>query len=439
MLISTFLKKSLMKKSFWILVMAGLPGFAAFSQTKTDSLQLSIGQADSMFLQKNLLLLAQKYNVDAQKALIIQAKLYPNPNIAVESGLYNTVSKKFFARGATETGGEVSSQLSQLVILAGKRNKQVKIAEAGAKLSEEQFFDLLRTLKYTLRTDFFNIYYLRESAKVYDKEISSLQVVVAAFEQQKDKGYIAEKEVVRVKAQLYSLQSEYTDLINQVNDTESELKLILQTAPGQYVIPEINNSMIAGLNPLQYPYASLLDSAYQNRTDLRIAKATTYIGQLNYNYQKSLAVPDITLSLGYDKQGSYIHNFNSVGFSIDIPIFNRNQGNIKSAKYTIESNKAAQKSVEATVEENVYRSLQKAIDADKLFRKIDPSFSGDFDRLAHEVLANYQKRNLSLLEFLDFYDAYKQNILQLNSIQFNRVNAFEDLNFYTGTNFFNYQ
>ncbi len=428
-----------MKKSFWILVMAGLPGFAAFSQTKTDSLQLSIGQADSMFLQKNLLLLAQKYNVDAQKALIIQAKLYPNPNIAVESGLYNTVSKKFFARGATETGGEVSSQLSQLVILAGKRNKQVKIAEAGAKLSEEQFFDLLRTLKYTLRTDFFNIYYLRESAKVYDKEISSLQVVVAAFEQQKDKGYIAEKEVVRVKAQLYSLQSEYTDLINQVNDTESELKLILQTAPGQYVIPEINNSMIAGLNPLQYPYASLLDSAYQNRTDLRIAKATTYIGQLNYNYQKSLAVPDITLSLGYDKQGSYIHNFNSVGFSIDIPIFNRNQGNIKSAKYTIESNKAAQKSVEATVEENVYRSLQKAIDADKLFRKIDPSFSGDFDRLAHEVLANYQKRNLSLLEFLDFYDAYKQNILQLNSIQFNRVNAFEDLNFYTGTNFFNYQ
>lgn len=428
-----------MKKSFWILLMAGLPGFTAFSQTKADSLQLSIGQADSMFLQKNLLLLAQKYNVDAQKALIIQARLYPNPNIAVESGLYNTVSKKFFARGTTETGGEVATQLSQLIILAGKRNKQVKIAEAGAKLSEEQFFDLLRTLKYTLRTDFFNIYYFRESAKVYDKEISSLQVVVAAFEQQKDKGYIAEKEVVRVKAQLYSLQSEYTDLINQINDTESELKLILQTAPGQYVIPEVNSSTIVSLNPLQYPYASLLDSAYQNRTDLRIAKATTYIGQLNYNYQKSLAVPDITLSLGYDKQGSYIHNFNSVGFSIDIPIFNRNQGNIKSAKYMIESNKAAQKSVEATVEENVYRSLQKAIDADKLFRKIDPSFSGDFDRLAHEVLVNYQKRNLSLLEFLDFYDAYKQNILQLNSIQFNRVNAFEDLNFYTGTNFFNYQ
>ncbi|HZE84032.1 MAG TPA: TolC family protein, partial [Puia sp.] len=61
----------------------------------------------------------------------------------------------------------------------------------------------------------------------------------------------------------------------------------------------------------------------------------------------------------------------------------------------------------------------------------------DFERLMHEVLINYQKRNLSLLDFLDFYDSYKQNILQSNSIRYNRVSAFEDINYYTGTNFFN--
>jgi len=61
----------------------------------------------------------------------------------------------------------------------------------------------------------------------------------------------------------------------------------------------------------------------------------------------------------------------------------------------------------------------------------------DFNRLLHEVLINYQKRNLTLLDFLDFYDSYKQNILQANAVQYNRVSAFEDLNFYTGTGFFN--
>ena len=150
-----------------------------------------------------------------------------------------------------------------------------------------------------------------------------------------------------------------------------------------------------------------------------------------------MAIPDVTLSFGYDQQGSYINHFNSLGFSIDIPIFNRNQGNIKSAKANITNNETLQKSIEATVEENIYRSLQKAIDADKLYKKIETPFAADFSRLTREVLLNYQKRNLSLLEFLDFYDAYKQNVLQLNYILYNRVQTLEDINFYTGTNLFN--
>ena len=89
------------------------------------------------------------------------------------------------------------------------------------------------------------------------------------------------------------------------------------------------------------------------------------------------------------------------------------------------------------MEEQVYRALQKAYDNHKLFLNIDPKFTSDFDRLLNEVLINYQKRNLGLLDFLDFYDSYKQNVLQVNYIQFNHVSAFKDLNFYTGTNFFN--
>jgi len=103
----------------------------------------------------------------------------------------------------------------------------------------------------------------------------------------------------------------------------------------------------------------------------------------------------------------------------------------------IDYSNASQKSTQATVDQNVAHALQKAFIQDKLFKNIDPKFSGDFDRLMHEVVLNYQRRNISILDFLDFYDSYKQNELQSNSIKFNRVSAFEDINFYTGTNFFN--
>jgi outer membrane protein, heavy metal efflux system len=417
-----------------LLIIVWIGHLSAKTQVVSDTVHVSLDSAERLFLRQNFSLLAQKYNVDAQKALIIQAKLWPNPNFAISHGLYSGTLNQWFPTGPND---ETTVDLSQLILLAGKRNKQIKLAQANVKLAEYQFYDLMRTLKYTLRTDFFNIYFLEHSAQVYSEEINSLAQVVKAFDEQQGKGYIAETEVVRIKAQLYSLKSEYNDLINQINDAESELKLVLQVKASAYVDPQADSNSLTRLDPSKYSLTSLLDSAYQNRTDLQIARANTDINKLNYAYQKALATPDLTVSLGYDEQGSFLNNYFGIGAAIDLPLLNRNQGNIKSAKSMIDFSSASQKSTEATVEGNVYRSLQKAFDNDKMFKSIDPKFASDFDRLQQAVLSNYQKRNISILEFLDFYDAYKQNILQLDAIQFNRVSAFEDLNYYTGTNFFN--
>jgi cobalt-zinc-cadmium efflux system outer membrane protein len=402
-----------------------------------DTIRLTLLEAEKQFIDSNYLVLAAHYNVDAQKAQIIQAKLLPNPNLSYTRGPLiplhddqsNIVNSNFL------NNAENAATLSQLIQVAGKRNKQIKIAEANTQLAELQLFDLIRTLKYTLRTDFYNIYYLQQSAHVYNKEIQSLQQVVSAFNQQQGKGYISEKEVVRVKALLYNLQSEYNDLINQINDTESELRTILRIKKN-YIVPLTDEDKLNKLTPTKFSLSILIDTAYANRTDLLIAKKNTEINKLNYNLQKAISKPDITAYASYDKQGSYAQHFNAIGISMDLPFFNRNQGNIKTAKSLIDASTAATKATEATVEEQIFRALQKAIDNQKLYEQIDSRFIADFDRLQKEVFANYQKRNIGLLDFLDFYDSYKQNVLQLNNIQFNRISAFEDLNFYTGTNIY---
>ncbi|HXB07567.1 MAG TPA: TolC family protein [Puia sp.] len=427
------------KKWLYLFFGLSLTGACTSAQPPMDTVHLSLQSAEKIFLDSNLQLLAQRYNIDANRALVIQARLWPNPNLSYSRGpvipLYDPNSQ--YPHSNFFHNSENSAALSQLILLAGKRNKQIKLAQANVTLAEYQFFDLLRTLKYTLRTDFYNIYYLQRSARVYDAEIRALQQIVEAFAQQQGKGYIAEKEVVRIRAQLYSFQSEYNDLINQINDTESELRLVLQVKPTVYIDPVPDSATTNGLDPSRYALTTLLDSAAHNRTDLEIARQNTTINKLNYNYQRALAVPDLTVDASWDRQGSYATNFNAIGVAMDLPFFNRNQGNIKSAKAQIANTAAVEKSTQATVEENVTRSLQKAFAQQKLYQSIDPKFTGDFQRLMNEVLINYQKRNLSILEFLDFYDSYKQTVLQVNSIQYNRIQAFEDLNYYTGTNFFN--
>jgi cobalt-zinc-cadmium efflux system outer membrane protein len=78
-----------------------------------------------------------------------------------------------------------------------------------------------------------------------------------------------------------------------------------------------------------------------------------------------------------------------------------------------------------------------ALNQEKVYDGFDPKFKQDFTHLIKEVYTNYMKRNISLLEFLDYYDTYKTNTLLLNGLLLSRISSLEQLNYVTGTAFFN--
>lgn len=416
-----------------LLCIAWLPAIG--QKFNSDTLKLTLPELEKTFLEKNLQLIAQKYNVDATKALILQAKLYSNPNINVSNVLYNTETHQWLPTG--KVTGEEAAQLTQLIILSRKVNKQVKIAETNYKIAEHTFYSVLLSLRYALRTSYLDLYHLEKTAEVYDEEINTLKTINNAYKEQEGKGYIAEADVVRIQAQLYALQNEYQVLVDSINDQQSQVRLLLRATPTTYLKPLEDTTSINAGNPLAYSLSQLLDSANKNRTDLLLAEDNLVLSQQNYSYEKAMSVPDLSVSAGYDKNGSYIPNYNYIGLGIDIPIFNRNQGNIKNAYILQDYNKTQVEITKRNVEEQVTRGLQKAVDADKLYRGMDPGFASHFDKLAKAMADNYMKRDVKLLDFLTFYDSYKQNIVQLNTIMFNRESALESLNFLTGTNLYN--
>ncbi|MGF7231460.1 TolC family protein [Arachidicoccus sp.] len=406
-------------------------GKAQINSTQSDTLFLNIDSCESMFLKNNLQLIASRYNVSAQKAFEIQAKLFPNPSLQFNQSFYNPETKSILPFGEN---GESSAQLSQLIQLAGKRNKQIKLAQANVQLSQLQFIELLKTLRYSLNTDFYAIFYLSNSAKVYSAEINSLRHLVSAFTIQLQQGNVSEKEEIRVKAQLFSLESEYNDLCLQIKDVETELSLLLQTK--EVIAPRLNQRTIDNLSLQQYPVETLVDSALINHPDIQIAKLNTQISRLNYRYQRSLAVPDLTFSFGYDQQGGYVKNLTTLGVGIDLPFFNRNQGNIKASQMQIKMSEVTEQTQESTIQSAIRNAYQKAQSYNNLYLARDKQFDQDFQTIQQATLKNYENKNISLLDFLDFYNAYKQNVIQLNTLQLDRVNAFEAINFYTGCSFF---
>ncbi|MBS1532830.1 MAG: TolC family protein [Bacteroidetes bacterium] len=409
-------------------------GISVHAQSpQADTLKLTLKQAEDQFVKNNLQLIAQRYNIDNANAAVITAKLFPNPDFSFNNGIA--------AENANQGPAykEQSFALSQLFTTAGKRNKSIQLAKIGVEQAKYQFFDLLRTLKFTLHSDFYAIYFQQQSAKVYDEEITSLGKTLAVFKEQFQKGNIAEKEVLRIQSQLYSLRTEYNSVLSGIDTTESELKMLIKAPVSAYVDPQVNFDESNRQQVSAIPYQRLLDSAYVNRYDLRYSKAAVDYNSMNLQLQKAVAVPDFSLSLNYDKLGAYGNNFLGAGVEFNLPFFNRNQGNIKQARIAIDQSNVQLQNQQNQVESDVATGYKTALRLEQLYNSFDPKFKDDFTHLIQEVYINYEKRNLSMLEFLDFYDSYKTNTLQMNSLQLNRVLSLEQLNYVTGTPFFNQQ
>jgi cobalt-zinc-cadmium efflux system outer membrane protein len=428
--------QKLVGTSLFLQIIFVVAGFSAYAQAPiSDTLKLTIKQAEDLFLKNNLQLIAQHYNIGIAEAQVITAKLFPNPDFNMTTGLYDQNTHRFFDYSGGQD--EYSGGISQLFTTAGKRNKNIQLAVIGVEQAKYQFFDLLRTLKASLRNDFFTIYFQQQSAKVYDTEITTLQKILKAYKEQNAKGNIAEKDVLGIQSQLYSLQAELAGLIVGIDASISQLQLLIRAKPGTYIQTEYDYQLDGKEVLAAVPYQKLLDSAYTNRYDLRLARANVEYNDMNLKLQKALAVPDFNLSLGYDKRGSYVLNYNSLGIEFNLPFFNRNQGGIKQAQLTIDQGKVQLQNQQDQVDNDISVNYMMASRYEKLSNSFDPKFKGDFTHLIEEVVKNYEVRNIGLIEFLYFYDSYKVNAVQLNNIQLNRVIALEQINYVTGTPFFN--
>jgi len=399
-------------------------------QTK-DTLAISLKETEEKFLKENLQLIASKYNISAAEAQITQAKLWNNPNISIEQNIYNQSTKRYFDFTRT---GNTEVQIQQLFLLAGKKDKQVHVSELNKQITEFSFYDLLRNLKFQLRTDFYDLYFLQQSLRFYNQSIPNISRTIQTVENAYNKRTMLLSEVIRLKALLLSLQNEKLGIETQISELQNDLRVLMHdTANGSYYAPLVD---IQKFDSLEFDMLSLDDiiqKGINNRPDYKSAETTVKLDLANLYLQNSLAVPDLTIGGRWSRAGSYIPEYYALNFSIDLPLFNRNQGNIELAKLTLLSDEVNGLQSKSFVEREIRNAFQKAAETDRLFKSIDKNFIAQYDTLALGTTENFRNRNITIVEFTDFYESYRTSIIQLNQIQNSRIDAIENLNFRTGS------
>ena len=395
---------------------------------------LTLKEAEQRFLERNLSLIAEQYNIDMAQAQVLQAKLFENPVISLEQNVYNRLNGKYFDFGKE---GEAVVEIEQVIHLAGQRNKQVRLEKINKEIAEYQFEEVMRTLRQELNEKFVEVYFLSKSIAIYEKEVNSLQVLLGGMKIQQEKGNISLMEISRLESMLFSLRKEKNERENDLLTTRGELNLLLDLPEDTQVQLSLDEEVLQQLDLSQLSFADL-KAIINERPDQKIARSTVNASRANLKLQKSMAFPEFSVKGNYDRVGNFINDYFAIGVSLSVPIFNRNQGNIKAARFSIQQAGVQQEYAANRADMELFTAYTSLEKATQLYQSTNMDLERNFEKLITGVNENFTRKNISLLEFIDYYDSYKETCIQLYEIKKNVFLAMENLNTVVGQNVLNY-
>lgn len=421
-----------MKKILLILVFLTTYSIS-FAQEKSV-INLTPQEIESIFLKENLELIAEKMNIDIAEATILQTKLWENPEISVSDiNLWsNGEQRDELDANSFPKNRQFSIELSQMIETANKKGKLVRLEKISKQITEQEFEETLQGLKLELRNTVNELLYSQQYCEVLEGQIKSIGDLVNSYKKQVNEGNIAKSELLRLQASLLELENEYNEVSTEYNSQQKTIKSLLNANP--LVTIQVKEDFIAPQNPTQIFLPKLLDISKEKRAEVKQGKLQRDYMSQNISYEKSLRVPDLTLSANYDRRGGVWKDFVGFGFSFNLPFLDRNQGNIKIAKISHKQSEYLLQEKENKVQHEVVEAYENYNQAYKFYEKIsNDDLTKELDSMLDIYKKNLLNRNISMLEYVDFIESYKTSKETALNARKNIQNSFNELEYTIGT------
>lgn len=423
-----------MVKRFFILSIAFISTTCFFAQNKQKVMMLSKQELEANFLVNNIDLLAKKLEISQAEAQVIQAKLWPNPTFEIaEVNLWKNaeIEEQPPIIGNWGTGQQLSLHLEQLIQTGGKRRKNIELQKLSVGEREHEFEAILRETKLDFRNALNTILMLQEQKKIYQAQINNTESLIKAFKNQLAHGNISQAEYIRLKAAELQFRKELSDVNKDLQESQKDLKNYLNLGEDTTItITDKVTIPTALVSELQLD--DWITYAQENRPEILLNRNLEKQSQKRLEIEKAERVPDLTLGVDYDRAGNIMPNFVGFGLSLDLPIFDRNKGNIKEAEIDIQLAKLDSQSKQNEITNTIIEAFRNYYDAQELYGNIEADYETELDNLLEAYTKNFQKRNVSMIEYLDFVEAYLDNKNILLETRKDLNEQFETLQFAIG-------
>lgn len=301
---------------------------------------LTLDSLTDLGLQQNPALQRLSFGIEAERGRAVQAGLYPNPQFSVSGE--NLGSR-------IGSGGQITAPFfSQEIVTAGK----LRLSRAVVNRQVDQATLDLMAQRYvllaTVRRDYFDVLAVQRRVEILDglvrlssKSVETAQRLVEAKE-------IAELDLIQFRVERNRFRAER-------DAAERERTAAFRRMAANLGTPDLQVMPLEDLLKLPdpaYEFEPTKSLVISTHPQLRAAQVGVSRAQVALQLAEAQPIPNVSVGAGYMRDNIDRQDQWSFQVGLPLPIFNRNQGNIRAARAEIGG---AKRQVEETSNDLVAR------------------------------------------------------------------------------------
>jgi len=391
-------------------------------------MRITLDEAIRLALQHNHALLAARTTILQNQALETTANLRPNPTLSWDAQFLPIFQPNQFTADYINNSAQFDLGIGYLFERGKKRQHRLQAAKDQTTVSRSQVTDNERQLTFNVSQQFIGVVLAQSTVDFARQDLDSFQKTVDISEERYKAGAVSEDDFLKIKLQFLQFQ---TDLSAAVLAKVQAIAALRQLV-GFESVPDMFD--VEGQLDYQPVHAGLEDLkalAMRTRPDLLAAQQSVIAARSQELLAEANGKRDVGASFNYSHVAAT--NTGAFFFNVQLPIFDRNQGEIARTRYAItQSQEQASEASQQVMTDvlDAYEALRSNDQIVQLYRGgyVDAAQkSRDISEYA------YKKGAASLLDFLDAERTYRSNQLAYRQALASYMTALEQTRQAVGT------
>lgn len=285
----------------------------------------SLKEALKLAKAQNPMLKTEQFEIEFAKSDVISSKLRLNPSFSNES--IQLMRRSEFENNTHWYNGqnrEVFWQISKPFQWAGQRRNAIDVAHKSLLFTEEEFANIERELFLEVAQKWLDVWTTQKHLEIIQTAKNNIDSLTNINQRRYQNQVITQTDLYRTEllAKQYAIQLKIAS--QEVKNQQKELGFLLGI-DGEIKVDTSSNFIFE----IPESIDSLILKSLEQRSDIRSAKHLLEISESNIKLQKSLAVPQPEIGVIFNPMNAV--PYLGISFAIDLPFFDRNQGERKKA------------------------------------------------------------------------------------------------------------